>query len=87
MKSKMAFAAFATAALFALTQHSAAQGTSGGTGAVASIPSSVVRDHEQRPGLISIMAGSTFANSNLDWQARTARPGKPDRLSKQKSGK
>jgi hypothetical protein len=38
----------ATAALLAQPQLAAAQGPSGGTGAIASIPSSVVRAGEQR---------------------------------------
>jgi hypothetical protein len=70
-----------------LTQFVAAQGTSGGNGAVASIPSSVVRGHEQGPGLISIIAGSTVPNSSLDSRRRTARPGDADELSRQKTGK
>jgi hypothetical protein len=64
----------ATAALLALTQLTLAQGMSGSTGAVASIPGSVVRGHEQGPGLISILTDPTFANSNLDSKWRTARP-------------
>jgi hypothetical protein len=45
----------AAAALLASTGLAAAQGTSGGTGAVASIPGSVVRGHEQGYGLFSIL--------------------------------
>jgi len=41
---------FAIAILLASTQPIMAQGTSGSTGAVASIPGSVVRGHEQAPG-------------------------------------
>jgi hypothetical protein len=48
----------AVATLIASTQMAATQGTSGGNGAVASIPGSVVRGHEQGQGLISILAGS-----------------------------
>jgi hypothetical protein len=77
----------ATAALLALTQFVAAQGTSGGNGAVASIPSSVVRGHEQGPGLISIIAGSTLPNSSLDSRRKTARPGDADGLPRQTTGK
>jgi hypothetical protein len=58
MKSKIAYPALAAAALLALTQLAAAQGTSGGTGAIASIPGSVVRGHERGHGLISIITGS-----------------------------
>jgi hypothetical protein len=48
MKSKIANSAFTASVLLALTQLAAAQGPSGGTGAVASIPSNVVRGAEQR---------------------------------------
>jgi hypothetical protein len=71
MKSKLAYSGLAAAALLALTQPAAAQGTSGGTGAVASIPGSVVRGHEQGPGLFSIVTGSTLPNANLDSRQRT----------------
>jgi hypothetical protein len=59
MKSKIACSAFA-AVMLALTQSATAQGTSGATGAVASIPGSVVRAAEEgrpvtQPGLISIL--------------------------------
>jgi hypothetical protein len=74
MKSKLAYSGLAAAALLALTQPVAAQGTSGGTGAIASIPGSVVRDHEQGSGLVSIITGSTLPNSNLDRKRRTALP-------------
>jgi hypothetical protein len=87
MKSKIVFFGLAAAALLALTQPAAAQGTSGGTGAIASIPGSVVRGHEQGPGLVSIITGSTLPNSNLDWKRRTARPGEAEGLPKQKTGK
>jgi hypothetical protein len=40
----------------ALASDAAAQGTGGSTGAVASIPGSVVRGHEQQPGILSIIA-------------------------------
>jgi hypothetical protein len=57
------YSAIAGAALLASMQLAVAQGTSGGTGAIASIPSSVVRAGElgrpvTQPGLISILAGS-----------------------------
>jgi hypothetical protein len=82
MKSKVVFFGLAAAALLALTQRATAQGTSGGTGAIASIPGSIVRGHEQGPGLISIIAGS-----NLNQKRRTARPGEAEELPKQKTGK
>ena len=47
MKSKIAYPALAATALLASTQLAAAQGTSGGTGAIASIPGSVARGHER----------------------------------------
>ena len=62
MKSEMVHLAFTAAALLALTDVATAQGTSGGNGVVASIPGSVVRGHEQTPGLISILSGSTPPN-------------------------
>jgi hypothetical protein len=83
MKSNMTYFALGAAALLALTQLAAAQGTSGGTGAVASIPGSVVRGHEQRPGLFSIVTGSTLPNANLDSRQRSPRPGEVERLSRQ----
>jgi hypothetical protein len=87
MKSKVVFFGLAAAALLALTQRATAQGTSGGTGAIASIPGSIVRGHEQGPGLVSIIAGSTLPNSNLNQKRRTARPGEAEELPKQKTGK
>ena len=75
MKSTTAYFGFAPAVLFALTQPISAQGTSGGTGAVASIPGSVVRGHEQGPGLVSIITGSTLPSSNSNSNRRPARPG------------
>jgi hypothetical protein len=68
-----------------LMQYAAGQGTSGGNGAVASIPGGVVRGHEQGPGLVSIIAGPTLPNPSLDSRRRTAHEG--DGLSRQKTGK
>jgi hypothetical protein len=62
MKCEMVHLALTAAALLALTDVATAQGISGGNGAVASIPGSVVRGHEQGPGLISILSGSTLPN-------------------------
>jgi hypothetical protein len=64
MISKIAYSAFAAATLLALMPLATAQGPSGGTGAVASIPGNVVRAAEQRqpftqPGLISTITGAT----------------------------
>jgi hypothetical protein len=83
MKSKLAYSGLAAAALLALTQPAAAQGISGGTGAGASIPGSVVRGHEQGPGLFSIVTRSTLPNANLDSRQRTPRPGEAGRLTRQ----
>ena len=82
MKSKVAYSALAVASL-ALTQPAAAQGTGGSTGAIASIPGSVVRGHEQGPGLFSIVTGSTLPNANLDSRQRTPRRGQAGRLTRQ----
>jgi hypothetical protein len=43
----------------ALASDAVAQGTGGATGAIASIPGSVVRDHEQQPGLFSLITSPT----------------------------
>jgi len=83
MKSKVAYSALAVASLLALTQLAAAQGTGGSTGAIASIPGSVVRGHEQGPGLFSIVTGSTLPNANLDSRQRTPRRGQAGRLTRQ----
>jgi hypothetical protein len=40
----------------ALASDASAQGTGGSTGAIASIPGSVVRDHQQQPGILSLIA-------------------------------
>lgn len=58
MKFKTVLLALPVLDLLFLTQVVAAEGASGGNGVVASIPGSVVRDHEQGPGLISILNGS-----------------------------
>jgi hypothetical protein len=55
---------FATIALLAPPQFAVAQGPSGGTGAVASIPGSVVRAGEQphpvtQPGILSLIGSPT----------------------------
>jgi hypothetical protein len=69
---------YSVLALFALTQLAAAQGTSGGTGAIASIPSSVVRAGEQKtpvtqPGLFSILTNPTQPDVNLNSKQETTR--------------
>jgi hypothetical protein len=77
MKSKIAYPALAAAALLALTQLAAAQGTSGGTGAIASIPGSVVRGHEPGHGLISIITGSTLPQPYASRETMTRRDKTP----------
>jgi hypothetical protein len=62
---------FATAALLAQSQLAAAQGPSGGNGAVASVPGSVVRAGEQphpvtQPGILSLINGPTPLYSAAD---------------------
>jgi hypothetical protein len=83
MKSNVAYFALAVASVLAWTQLAAAQGTGGSTGAIASIPGSVARGHEQGPGLFSIVTGSTLPNANLDSRQRTPRPGEAGRLTRQ----
>ncbi len=78
MKSKLIHSAFVIASLLALTYVAEAQGTSGATGAVASIPSSIVRAREQgqavtQPGLFSIITGSTPPGSNAVSKQKTIR--------------
>jgi hypothetical protein len=87
MKSHIACFVLAAAAVPALTQPSLAQGTSGATGAVASIPSSVVRDHQQGPGLFSILTGSPPPASSPDSRRKPTGAGETEQLSKQKTGK
>ena len=66
--------AFAAFGLFASAELAAAQGTSGSTGAVASIPGSVVRaepGQPMQPGLISILTHPP--QPNTDTRPRPAR--------------
>jgi hypothetical protein len=63
MKFKL-ICSLSVAVLLALPQLAAAQGPSGGTGAVASIPGSVVRAGEQphpvtQPGILSLIGNPT----------------------------
>jgi hypothetical protein len=69
--SHWAFAAFA---LLASTQLATTQGTSDGAGAAASIPGSVVSDHELGLGLFSILTNTTSPNQIPGSVKRTARP-------------
>jgi hypothetical protein len=80
MKSATIYSAMAGAVLLASTQLVPAQGTSGSTGAVASIPGSVVRGGERgrpvtQPGLISILTGSAPTDPNADSKKNGVRRG------------
>src|SRR5258708_36614422 len=71
--------ALVVASLLASTHFAEAQGTSGATGAVASIPSSVVRAREQgqtvtQRGLFSIITSSTPPGSDAGSNHETIRP-------------
>jgi hypothetical protein len=63
------------AAVVALASDASAQGTGGSTGAVASIPGSVVRGHEQQPGLFSILANPPPPSADAVSKPRTIRRG------------
>jgi hypothetical protein len=86
MKCKSAYSAFAVVAVLASTQPIAAQGTSGATGAVASIPGSVVRGHEQGPGLFSIMTAPRSLNSNADGRSESGNRVRPEKPLNRKAG-
>jgi hypothetical protein len=63
----------ATIALLAQPQLAAAQGPFGGTGAIASIPGSVVRAGEQphpvtQPGILSLIGDPTPPTPVADWR-------------------
>ncbi len=79
MKSTPTLCAVAAVALLAWTPLAQAQGTSGGTGAVASIPSSVVRAEKgqpvTQPGLLSIFINPTPPGLNADPQQKTIHRG------------
>jgi hypothetical protein len=74
MKSATVYA-IGAATFFASTSFVHAQGPSGGNGAVASIPGSIVRAEpgQPAPGLISILTGSTPAGPNADPRKDTTR--------------
>jgi hypothetical protein len=57
----------------ALATDAAAQGTSGSTGAVASIPGSVVRGHEQQPGIITMITSPPPPGANAVSKPRPIR--------------
>jgi len=86
MKSKSACSAFAAAALLASVQPIVAQGTSGATGAVASIPGSVVRGHEQTPGLIGIMLAPRSLNADANGKSESGYRDRPDKPLSRKVG-
>jgi hypothetical protein len=80
MKSGLIYSAFFIASLLVSTHFAEAQGTSGSTGAIASIPSSVVRAREHgqavtQPGLFSIITSSTPPGSNAVSKRETIRHG------------
>ena len=80
MKSRLVHSALVIASLLVSTHFAEAQGTSGSTGAIASIPSSVVRAREQgqavtQLGLFSIITSSTLPGSNADPKRETIRHG------------
>jgi hypothetical protein len=77
MKSRKPYFALIAAALLASTQLATAQGTSGGTGAVASIPGSVVRGHEQGHGLFSIITDQTLTQPTVSRQPLSPRRENP----------
>jgi hypothetical protein len=86
MKFKSAHCTFVIAAVLASTQPIMAQGTSGATGAVASIPGSVVRGHEQGPGLFSILIAPRSLNSNPDARSESGNRVRPEKPSSRKAG-
>jgi hypothetical protein len=78
MRSKITRLAFAAAILLTPIQNATAQGTSGGTGAVAPIPRSVVRGAAEgrvvsQPGLISILTNPPPPDPYLDSKLTTRR--------------
>ena len=78
MKSRLIYSAFVIASLLVSTHFAEAQGTSGSTGAIASIPSTVVRAREQgqavtQPGLFSIITSSTPPSSIAVSKQKTIR--------------
>ena len=80
MKSKLEHSASVIAFILALTDLVAAQGPSGATGAIASIPSSVVRAGEQgqpvtQPGIIGMIINSPPPGSNAVSKQKTTRRG------------
>ena len=70
MRSKIDLFALPMAVLLVSTQVALAQGPSGGNGAVASIPASVVRGQQEGPGLLSILTDSTTPTRNLSSTSR-----------------
>jgi hypothetical protein len=62
-------------AFVAFASDASAQGTGGSTGAVASIPGSVVRGHEQQPGLFSILANPPPPGADPVSKPKTIRRG------------
>jgi hypothetical protein len=86
MRLKLA-CSFTTAVLLVIVQPATAQGPSGGTGAVASIPGSVVRAGEQphpvsQPGILSLIGSPTPPAPVADSRRATPYRGKDPAPSK-----
>jgi hypothetical protein len=79
MRSTEMLAIAAALALLASTPLAQAQGTSGSTGAVASIPSNIVRAEPgqpvTQPGLLGIIFGSPPPAPGWDLRQKTTRRG------------
>ena len=80
MKTKLVCSALAATVLLAHMQPATAQGPAGGTGAIASIPSSIYRGAEQarpvtQPGILGILASPPPPNTDPDSKQATTRRG------------
>jgi hypothetical protein len=79
MKHKIAYSAIVAVILLAPVQLAKAQGPAGGTGAVASIPSSIVRAERgqvTQPGIFGMVIGAPPPNPYVDPKPTTAGPGR-----------
>jgi hypothetical protein len=74
VKMKTSLWVLAVSNLLASMEFAEARGTSGGSGTAASIPGSVVGDHEQRPGLFEILARMGPQKLDREPAKRTALP-------------
>jgi hypothetical protein len=87
MKTKLAGSAFAVIVVLAPMQPAIAQGPAGGTGAIASIPSSVYRAAEQarpvtQPGILGIIASPPPPSPDVDSKQAVTRRGRSPTLAK-----